>query len=52
VKPLFKKPVTMEEWVKAKQSLQLNPDVAGKKWAESKDDTVEVIAGFRDRDYK
>jgi len=47
----FEKKVTMEEWVKAKQTLQLNPDIASKRWAESKDGTVELLAGFRDRKY-
>jgi isopenicillin N synthase-like dioxygenase len=48
----FEKPVTMEEWVKAKQTLQLNPEISAKKYAESGDGTVEVLAGFRDRHYK
>ncbi|KAJ4516826.1 hypothetical protein HRR78_007000 [Exophiala dermatitidis] len=52
VTPRFDKLVTMEEWVKAKQTLQLNPDIAAKRWAEKGDGTVEVIAGFRDRKYK
>ena len=52
VKPRFEKLVTMEEWVKAKQTLHLNPESRAKKYAESKDGTVEVIAGFRDRTYK
>jgi isopenicillin N synthase-like dioxygenase len=52
VKPRFEKHVTMEQWVRAKQTLQLNPDIAAKKYAESKDGTVEVLAGFRDRKYK
>lgn len=52
VKPRFEKPVTMEEWVKAKQTLQLNPIISDKRWAESGDGTVEVLAGFRDRRYK
>ncbi|KFZ19788.1 hypothetical protein V502_03470 [Pseudogymnoascus sp. VKM F-4520 (FW-2644)] len=51
VKPRFEKPVTVEEWVKAKQMLQLNPEISAKKYAESKDGTVELIAGFRDREY-
>jgi isopenicillin N synthase-like dioxygenase len=33
VKPRFDKAVTMEEWVKAKQNLQLNPEIAAKKYA-------------------
>jgi isopenicillin N synthase-like dioxygenase len=49
VKPRFEKPVTMEQWVKAKQTLQLNPEEAAKRW---EDGTVEVLAGFRDRKYK
>jgi len=52
VKPRFEKPVTMEQWVKAKQTLQLNPEISAKRWAESGDGTVEVLAGFRDRRYK
>jgi isopenicillin N synthase-like dioxygenase len=47
----FEKPVTMEQWVKAKQTLQLNPEIAAKKYAESGDGTVELIAGFKDRKY-
>jgi isopenicillin N synthase-like dioxygenase len=52
VKSRFEKPVTVEQWVKAKQTLQLNPDIAAKRWAEAGDGTVEVLAGFRDRKYK
>ncbi|KAI0128989.1 gibberellin 2-oxidase [Xylariales sp. AK1849] len=52
VKPRFEKSVTMEQWVKAKQTLQLNPEIARKRWAESGDGTVEVLAGFRDQKYK
>lgn len=52
VRPRFEKLVTMEQWVKAKQTLQLNPDIAAKRWAERGDGTVEVLAGFRDRKYK
>jgi len=52
VKPRFEKPVTVAEWVKAKQTLQLNPEISAKRWAEAGDGTVEVIAGFRDRKYK
>ena len=52
VKPRFDKLVTMEEWVRAKQTLQLNPDIAAKRWAEKGDGTVEVLAGFKDRKYK
>ena len=52
VKPRFDKIVTMEEWVRAKQLLQLNPDIAAKRWAERGDGTVEVLAGFRDQRYK
>ncbi|KAH9909157.1 putative oxidoreductase [Xylariomycetidae sp. FL2044] len=48
----FDKEVTMEEWVRAKQTLQLNPDVAAKRYAERGDGTVEVLAGFKDRKYK
>ncbi|RDW63902.1 putative UPF0676 protein [Coleophoma crateriformis] len=50
VEPRFEKEVTMEQWVKAKQTLQLNPDEAAKKYAA--DGTVEVLAGFKDRKYK
>lgn len=52
VEPRFEKPVTMEQWVKAKQTLQLNPEIAAKRWAENGDGTVEVLAGFKDRRYK
>ncbi len=52
VKPRFDKPITMEEWVRAKQTLQLNPEIARKKYEESGDGTVELIGGFRDRKYK
>jgi isopenicillin N synthase-like dioxygenase len=52
VKSRFEKDVTVEQWVKAKQTLQLNPDIAAKRWAEAGDGTVEVLAGFRDRRYK
>lgn len=52
VKPRFEKPVKMEEWVRAKQTLQLNPDIAAKRWAQNGDGTVEVLAGFKDRKYK
>ncbi|CAJ2503657.1 Uu.00g110510.m01.CDS01 [Anthostomella pinea] len=52
VKPRFEGNVTMEQWVKAKQTLQLNPDIAAKRWAEKGDGTVEVLAGFRDQKYK
>lgn len=51
VKSRFEKPVTMEEWVKAKQTLQLNPEISAKKYAESGDGTVEIIGGFKDRKY-
>lgn len=52
VRPRFEKEVTMEQWVKAKQLLQLNPDIAKKRWAENGDGTVEVLAGFKDQKYK
>ncbi|KAH0827720.1 hypothetical protein AYO21_08892 [Fonsecaea monophora] len=52
VKPRFDKPVTVEQWVKAKQTLQLNPEIAAKKWAEGDNSTVEVLAGFKDQRYK
>jgi len=54
VEPRFEKEVTVEEWVKAKQTLQLNPEIAKKRWAENDDGTVtvEVLAGFKDRKYK
>ncbi|OKL61408.1 hypothetical protein UA08_03297 [Talaromyces atroroseus] len=52
VQPRFDKLVTMEEWVRAKQTLQLNPEIAKKRWAEKGDGTVEVLAGFHDRRYK
>lgn len=43
------KNVTAEEWVKAKQTLQLNPEI--KKAREKVDGTVEVLEGFKDRRY-
>jgi hypothetical protein len=43
---------SVEQWVKAKQTLQLNPEIAAKRWAERGDGTVEVLAGFRDQKYK
>jgi isopenicillin N synthase-like dioxygenase len=52
VKPRFESIVTMEEWVRAKQTLQLNPDIAAKRWAERGDGKVEVLAGFHDQRYK
>jgi isopenicillin N synthase-like dioxygenase len=52
VKSRFEKPISMGEWVKAKQTLQLNPEITKKKYEESGDGTVEVIGGFRDRRYK
>lgn len=52
VESRFEGSVTMEEWVKAKQTLQLNPDVAAKRYGESGDGTVELIGGFRDRKYE
>lgn len=52
VRPRFEKEVTALEWVKAKQTLQLNPDIAAKRWAAKGDGTVEVLAGFHDRRYK
>lgn len=52
VEPRFDKNVTMEEWVRAKQTLQLNPEIARKRWAENGDGTVEVLAGFKDQRYK
>jgi len=51
VKSRFEKKVTMEEWVKAKQMVQLNPEISAKKYAESGDGTLELIAGFKDRKY-
>jgi isopenicillin N synthase-like dioxygenase len=52
VRPRFDNEVTVEQWVRAKQTLQLNPDIAAKRWAEKGDGTVEVLAGFHDRKYK
>lgn len=51
VKSRFDTKVTMEQWVKAKQILQLNPELSKKKYEESGDNTVELIAGFKDRKY-
>ncbi|KKY25208.1 putative 2og-fe oxygenase [Phaeomoniella chlamydospora] len=50
VNPRFDKPVTMAEWVKAKQTVQLNPKIYEEKKME--DGSVELIGGFRDRHYK
>ncbi|PQE31546.1 hypothetical protein CJF32_00009373 [Rutstroemia sp. NJR-2017a WRK4] len=52
VTPVFDRDVTMEEWVRAKQRLQLNPEIARKKWEVRGDGTVEVLSGWRDRKYK
>ncbi|KAH7096025.1 hypothetical protein FB567DRAFT_47775 [Paraphoma chrysanthemicola] len=52
VKPRFDSIVTMEEWVRAKQNLQLNPEILKKKYAERDDGKVEVLAGFHDQKYK
>lgn len=54
VKPRFEKEITMEEWVRAKQRLQLNPDIAKGLYQDAEDGTrtVEVIGGFKDRTYK
>ncbi|KAI1665130.1 non-hem dioxygenase in morphine synthesis N-terminal [Pyrenophora tritici-repentis] len=52
VRPRFEKVVTMEEWVRAKQTLQLNPEIAAKRWGERGDGKVEVLAGFLDQKYK
>ncbi|KAH7080576.1 hypothetical protein BKA63DRAFT_563255 [Paraphoma chrysanthemicola] len=52
VKPRFDSIVTMEEWVRAKQNLQLNPEILKKKYAERGDGKVEVLAGFHDQKYK
>lgn len=51
VQSRFNAPVTMEQWVKAKQTLQLNPEIREKKYAESGGQTAELIAGFKDRKY-
>jgi isopenicillin N synthase-like dioxygenase len=51
VQSRFETPVTMEQWVNAKQTLQLNPEIAAKKYAESGDGTAELIGGFKDRRY-
>nr|OQO21449.1 hypothetical protein B0A51_11868 [Rachicladosporium sp. CCFEE 5018] len=52
VKPRFEGNVTMEQWVKAKQTLQLNPKIAEERYAKNGDGTVEVLAGFKDQKYK
>lgn len=36
--------------MKVKQTLQLSPDTAAKWYAEEVDGTVEVLAGFRDKE--
>ncbi|KAI0470403.1 hypothetical protein GGR56DRAFT_660737 [Xylariaceae sp. FL0804] len=50
VQSRFDGSVTMEQWVRAKQTLQLNPEIAARRWKE--DGTVEVLAGFKDQKYK
>ncbi|KAL1982948.1 hypothetical protein VTN96DRAFT_635 [Rasamsonia emersonii] len=50
VKPRFDKPVTMAEWVRAKQRMQLNPHLYEEK--READGSVELIAGYKDRRYK
>jgi isopenicillin N synthase-like dioxygenase len=50
VKPTFDKPVTMAEWVTAKQRMQLNPHLYDGK--RTKDGSVELIGGFKDRKYE
>jgi isopenicillin N synthase-like dioxygenase len=50
VKSRFDQPVTMGEWVKAKQTMQLNPKLYEEK-RDGKDGSVELIAGYRDRRY-
>ncbi|KAF2679695.1 Clavaminate synthase-like protein [Lentithecium fluviatile CBS 122367] len=52
VRPGFDGTVTMEEWVRAKQTLQLNPEIAKKRWAERGDGKVEVLKGWHDQKYK
>lgn len=47
----FDKPIAMEQWVKATQTLQLNPEIAARKYEESESGTAELIAGFRDKHY-
>lgn len=48
VRPRFDKEVTMAEWVKSKQTMQLNPDRYDKK---RKDGAVELIGGYKDKVY-
>lgn len=46
VESRFEGNVTMEEWVRAKQTLQLNPEIAAKRWAERGDGTLwELVLG-------
>ncbi|OQO02090.1 hypothetical protein B0A48_11642 [Cryoendolithus antarcticus] len=52
VKPRSEGNVTMEQWVKAKQTLQLNPQIAEERYPKNGDGTVEVLAGFKDQKYK
>ncbi|OCT50434.1 hypothetical protein CLCR_07648 [Cladophialophora carrionii] len=39
-KPRFEEEGTMEQWVKAKQTLQPNPGIAAKRWAETGDGNI------------
>ncbi|KIW09941.1 hypothetical protein PV08_11717 [Exophiala spinifera] len=50
VKSRFNRKVTMEEWVKAKSLVQLNPKDAEKRYTEN--GKIEVLAGFQDQKYK
>lgn len=52
VTPQFDRPVTAGEWVRAKQELQLNLDLAEDLATKAGDGTFEVVAGFRDKMYE
>ncbi|ETI23763.1 hypothetical protein G647_05569 [Cladophialophora carrionii CBS 160.54] len=52
VKLRFGKEETMEQWVKAKQTLQLNPGIAAKRWAERGDGNIRGACRLSDRKYK
>ncbi|KAL6247654.1 hypothetical protein RBB50_005002 [Rhinocladiella similis] len=50
VQSRFNRKVTMEEWVRAKSLLQLNPKLAENRYTEN--GKIEVLAGFQDQKYK
>lgn len=52
VKARFDQKVTMEQWVKAEQTLQLNPKIYEERQRNGDGTNFEVLAGFKDRRYK